>query len=421
MCKECNEVKHICNGDKMFYELFDELTDDLKDKYKGSKNKRSKDAYVKFINFINKKEYILLSNYYGATKKVCVDFQCGHEPHLITSDDCKQGKGCPKCGKRKIGDKAKARAVKKRGCIADTHPHLIPFFVNIEDTYNYTIGSNEKVKMQCPLCGTVKKQKVGIDHFARTFNICCDNEECENSSSGKLITRWQDEEYKKRLGEKQHNAWEQDTTRKEKQIQRLKEEWQDEEKRDARISHMTSAWTDEMKKERSESMSGEKNPMYGKRGMRGSEHPLWKGGEKSINSYLRNLPCIKTWKAMAREQVDYTCQLSGLKSSQLKHGELPVHHLYAFTSIVEDAHDFYNIEFKETYGEYTEEELKLLEDYVSEWHKDTSNAVVLCKQVHRLFHDVFMGGCKNPTTKEDFEEFKERYLNGEFDSKEEVA
>ena len=51
---------------------------------------------------------------------------------------------------------------------------------------------------------------------------------------------------------------------------------------------------------------------------------------------------------------------------------------------------------------------------MKEWHKDTTNAIVLHKDVHKYFHDVFMRGKGRESSVEDVEEFKQRYLNGEF-------
>lgn len=148
---------------------------------------------------------------------------------------------------------------------------------------------------------------------------------------------------------------------------------------------------------------------------------MWKGGITPISSYLRNLPIVEQWLNDCKKQVNYACELTGKVG-----GKLHTHHLKAFNTIVLEAHKLNNIEIHEIVGEYTQEELYKLEEYVASWHKDTLNAVVLCEEVHNLFHNckdedgnVLYG--KGNNTPEQFEEFKERYLNGEFDSKEDVA
>ena len=129
----------------------------------------------------------------------------------------------------------------------------------------------------------------------------------------------------------------------------------------------------------------------------------YKGGITPISAHLR---LNKEWFVKSKQEANYTCQLTG------KHGGLHTHHLYAFSSIVMDAHNAYNIEIKQQVKDYTEEELKLLEEYVAEWHKDTSNAVVLSEEAHMLFHNLYGRGDNTP---EQYEEFKQRYLDGEFE------
>lgn len=133
----------------------------------------------------------------------------------------------------------------------------------------------------------------------------------------------------------------------------------------------------------------------------------YKGGITPISSYLGHLPIVKQWFDDSKKQANYTCELTGKVG-----GNLHTHHLKAFSTIVKEAHELHNIQIHEITGEYTDEELKLLEEYVTNWHKDNSNAVVLCYEVHKLFHSLYGKGNNTP---EQFEEFKQRYFNGEFD------
>lgn len=137
-----------------------------------------------------------------------------------------------------------------------------------------------------------------------------------------------------------------------------------------------------------------------------NKNPNFKGGITPITQYLRALN--EEWSNNCKKQADYTCQLTGKRGANLH-----THHLYCFSFIVKDAHKKYNIEIKPQVKEYSQEELKLLEDYIKECHKDNSNAVVLCDEIHYLFHKEY-GFYDN--TPEQFEEFKERYLAGEFDN-----
>ena len=75
------------------------------------------------------------------------------------------------------------------------------------------------------------------------------------------------------------------------------------------------------------------------------------------------------------ERDNYTCQLTGKRG-----GDLEVHHLNCFS------------DFKEG-------------------RTDMNNCITLSKEIHRLFHKIY-GNRHN--IKEQFEEFKHRYHNGEF-------
>ena len=132
----------------------------------------------------------------------------------------------------------------------------------------------------------------------------------------------------------------------------------------------------------------------------------YKGGISTISIYLRTLDVVVKWRNNCQYEANYICELSGKKSVFLN-----VHHLVAFSTIVIEAHNLHNIEIKPQVKDYTQEELRLLEEYVGSWHKDNSNAVVLSEDVHKLFHSLYG---KHENTPEQFEEFRERYLAGEF-------
>lgn len=129
----------------------------------------------------------------------------------------------------------------------------------------------------------------------------------------------------------------------------------------------------------------------------------YKGGITPISIYLRVLN--EQWNNDCKQQANYTCELTG------KVGGVNTHHLKAFSTIIKEAHELHNIQVKPQVKDYTEEELHKLEEYVASWHKDNSNAVVLRKEVHDLFHDLYGKGNNTP---EQFKEFKERYIAGEF-------
>ena len=140
--------------------------------------------------------------------------------------------------------------------------------------------------------------------------------------------------------------------------------------------------------------------------MSGVNSPHWKGGITPIKEHLGGLLVVEQWRSNSKQQVNYTCELTG------KAGGVNTHHLKAFNTIVLEAHELHNIQIKPQVKDYTEEELHKLEEYVASWHKDSSNAVVLSEEVHKLFHSLYGQGGNTP---EQYEEFRERYIAGEFE------
>ena len=162
-------------------------------------------------------------------------------------------------------------------------------------------------------------------------------------------------------------------------------------------------WQDEdFRKKQSEKMKEQVKKLWEDEEMKWKMH--YKGGITPISIYLRSLN--SQWYEDCKQKANYTCQLTG------KHGcKINTHHLKSFNTIVIEAHDLHNIKIKDQVKDYTQEELKLLEEYVGSWHKDNGNAVVLSEDVHELFHSLYGFGENTP---EQYIEFKERYLAGEF-------
>ena len=216
---------------------------------------------------------------------------------------------------------------------------------------------------------------------------------------------WNDEEFRRMQSEKRRKMnekmWEDEKLR-QTQSERMKklneQQWQDKEFRqmqsEQRKRMNEEMWQDEeFIRMHSERISGENSPS-------------WKGGITPIKKHLGHLPVVKQWFDDSKKQANYTCKLTG------KAGRVNTHHLKAFSTIVLEAHELHNIQVKQQVKDYTEEELHKLEEYVASWHKDTSNAVVLNEEVHVLFHSLYGKGGNTP---EQYEEFKQRYIAGEFD------
>ena len=189
--------------------------------------------------------------------------------------------------------------------------------------------------------------------------------------------KWKDKEFRKMMSNKTKEQWK-DTEFIQKQKNGIKDKWKDNKYRQMQSDRM--------------------------RGKIGENSIHWKGGITPISIYLRGLN--EQWFNDCKQQANYTCELTKKVG-----GKLHTHHLKAFNAIVLEAHELHNIEVHEMIGEYTQEELHIIEEYVESWHKDSSNAVVLCEEVHNLFHKLYGKGGNTP---EQYIEFKQRYLNGEF-------
>lgn len=114
---------------------------------------------------------------------------------------------------------------------------------------------------------------------------------------------------------------------------------------------------------------GAKNPNYNPNLTDEERKLIYKG--KRDNEY-------KYWRRKVYERDLFTCQITGEKSK----GNIIAHHLDGY-------------------------------DWCIEKRFDVSNGITLREDIHKLFHKLYgYGG----NTKEQFEEFKQRYLNGEFAS-----
>ena len=75
--------------------------------------------------------------------------KCGAELWIIESGLLRKKSGCGCCSGRTV--------VKGINDIATIYPHLVKYFVNIEDAYIHTFGSGDKILMKCPNCGFEKE------------------------------------------------------------------------------------------------------------------------------------------------------------------------------------------------------------------------------------------------------------------------
>lgn len=106
------------------------------------------------------------------------------------------------------------------------------------------------------------------------------------------------------------------------------------------------------------------------------KNPNWKSNKtQEEREQDRSYPEYRQWVKDVFERDNYTCQLSGQIGWSLE-----AHHLDCYA------------DFKEK-------------------RTDINNGITLTKEIHRLFHKIYG---KKHNTKEQFEEFKNRFINGEF-------
>lgn len=133
----------------------------------------------------------------------------------------------------------------------------------------------------------------------------------------------------------------------------------------------------------------------------------WIGGTTPLHPYLRNK--IGEWKRQTMISCDYKCDITGERFDD-------IHHLYGFDQILEEIFENTGIELKETISEYSESNLKVLEEECIKLHEKYGLGVCLCREMHEEFHKIYGYGNNTP---EQYYEFKNNKLNNK--NSEEVA
>jgi hypothetical protein len=140
----------------------------------------------------------------------------------------------------------------------------------------------------------------------------------------------------------------------------------------------------------------------------GENHHNWKGGISPLHNYLRET-AILPWKKDTLAYYGYKCVLTNNQS-------FLVHHLCGFDKILNELIDYFkknhNLNLRGIKVEdLSEEQLKMVSDKCLEMHYERGLGVVLDVDVHKLFHKQYKYGQNTP---QQFEEFRQRYLAGEF-------
>lgn len=149
--------------------------------------------------------------------------------------------------------------------------------------------------------------------------------------------------------------------------------------------------------------AGKNNPRH-KNPLLGANNGRWKGGITPLSTALREN--IYDWKQESMKRCNYRCVITG--------GEFDnIHHLYPFNKIIMEALNNLNLDIKCNLEEYNERSKDLIAE-VQGLHKKYGLGICLCKEIHKLFHDNYS---YYDFTEDDFKEFKDRYIKGEFNDK----
>lgn len=266
-----------------------------------------------------------------------------------------------------------------------TRPYLASKLANEQDGYKYAYATNYELQFICDHCGKIinKKPSDLIDNKGIFCNNQCQRDNELIDLTGQRFGRWTvlklDEDFENKHGFKKWIC-KCDCGSVRSVFQNVLI---------AGKSNSCGCLTVETLKAR----CGEKHPNY--------------TGTTPIISFCRHF--VLDWKKECLEYYNYTCDITGQRG-----GCLHVHHKIGFNTIVRQAHKEHNIAFKDEVCDYTQEEIELIKQYVISKHT-VDMAVVLTKKIHEEFHSIYKCGNNTP---EQYEEFKERYLNGEFNTEE---
>ena len=131
-------------------------------------------------------------------------------------------------------------------------------------------------------------------------------------------------------------------------------------------------------------------------------------GYEGLSKFLRGH--LQSWKLKSMEICNYQCILTGSKNFE-------IHHMYGFSSILNETIEKYNIELKE-YCEYTLEELEDILEKFLKVHNKYPLGVCVRKDIHTLYHSVY-SKCVN--TENQWNQFVNEFKNGVYNDRLKIA
>lgn len=115
----------------------------------------------------------------------CYQVRCLTDNYIYEVDEYSLNKGYSRCAVCK-----NIKIIPSINDIATTHPHLIKYFANKEDSTKYSYGSNKKCVFRCPICGEEKTMTISefvIDGFSCPF--CSDGWSYPNKFAHELFSQ----------------------------------------------------------------------------------------------------------------------------------------------------------------------------------------------------------------------------------------
>ena len=150
------------------------------------------------------------------------------------------------------------------------------------------------------------------------------------------------------------------------------------------------------------SLNVEHKKVWGKRLYMGFQRDFKERNYEELSKFLRSN--INAWKLKSAELCDYKCLITGSKDFQ-------IHHLYGLSFILADCIKNNNLNIKDTFSDYTDEELDYIKECFLREHEKHPYGVCLHPEVHKLFHSMY--GKK--TTEGQWEDFYNKCKNNEID------
>lgn len=124
--------------------------------------------------------------------------------------------------------------------------------------------------------------------------------------------------------------------------------------------------------------------------------------ELQTYTYLRT--AIREWKQNSIKSSNYQCVITGEQFDD-------VHHLYSFKAILDETLIDLKMQYQQMLSDYTKEDLVEIINLLQSKHIKYGDGVCLKRNIHELFHNNFQYQNNTP---EQFEEFKTRLKQGEF-------